>query len=408
MKSYEERTKDNAYIIAMFQVKQKQDYEFKVRYAEIRAREFYNQAMSKGYNVHVSVGGLDSITLFLFLRSIGLDVPGISVSGLEDISIQRIHKSLGIERLRSAKREDGTYWRKKDILQEFGFPVLSKEIAAKIEILQNPSPKNATVRHAIITGETGEYGGNRTGTRMQLSKKWLEKFGGYENENEGVNYSIPEILVSSKCCYYLKEKPCDDWATLHHSVPYLGLMASEGGRRERSLMLNGCNYWGKSTTRSAPFAIFNRQDILRLALDMDAWYQEHWKDFGTQRLDTVIPEIYGTIEKNEHGELHTTKAQRTGCSMCGFGIQLEKRPHRFDMLYERNPKEWDFWMNRCVKDSDGNFYGWGKVLDYIGVNWTQESLADDLEKQEKRKKTKSKNCIQMTLNDVLHRGGSNE
>ena len=102
-----------------------------------------------------------------------------------------------------------------------------------------------------------------------MSKKWLEKFGGYENETEGVSYGVPDFKVSAKCCYYLKEKPCDDWAKQHNSVPYLGLMASEGGRRAKSLKINGCNYFGKSTIRSAPFAIFNRQDILQLALELD-------------------------------------------------------------------------------------------------------------------------------------------
>lgn len=71
------------------------------------------------------------------------------------------------------------------------------------------------------------------------------------------------------------------------------------------------------------------------------------------------------------GKLYTTKAQRTGCSMCGFGIHMEKRPHRFDLLYERNLKEWDYWMNHVCKDENGNEYGWGKVLDYIGVEWRQ-------------------------------------
>ena len=33
------------------------------------------------------------------------------------------------------------YWSKQEILQEFGFPVLSKEIAAKIETLANPTEK---------------------------------------------------------------------------------------------------------------------------------------------------------------------------------------------------------------------------------------------------------------------------
>ena len=100
-------------------------------------------------------------------------------------------------------------------------------------LLQNPSEKNKTVRHAIITGETGEYGGWQKNSRMRMSQKWLEKFGGYENENEGTNYQKPDFKVSSKCCYYLKEKNCDDWGKAHNSVPFLGLMASEGGAKSK-------------------------------------------------------------------------------------------------------------------------------------------------------------------------------
>ncbi len=330
--------------ISDFNIKQKMDYEFKKSYAYIRAWEFYNECIARKLSCHVSVGGLDSITLFLFLKDIGIHVPGISVSYLEDRSIQDVHKQLGIERLRSAKKPDGTCWSKVDIIKKFGFPVLSKEIASKIELLQNPTEKNKTVRHAIITGETGEYGGYRKNTRMKLSQCWLEKFGGYENNNEGVNYGIPNFKVSAKCCYYLKEKPCDNWAKEHNSVPYLGLMASEGGRRAKSLKINGCNYFGKTTIRSAPFAIFNRQDLLQLALD----------------LNVPVPAIYGKIERTADGTLFTTKAQRTGCSMCGFGITMEKRPHRFDLLRDRNEKEWKFWMYDI---------GWGNVLDYIGIEW---------------------------------------
>lgn len=345
--------------IANFMVKEKQPYEFKVRYAEIRAREFVRECDRRGLNYHVSVGGLDSITLFLFLKKIGIDAPGISVSILEDASIQKIHKQLGIERLKSSVRyvdENGREhrWTKPEILQEFGFPVLSKEVAAKIETLANPTEKNKTVRHAIITGETGAYGGYQKNSRMKMSQKWLDKFGGYANEYEGTDYQIPDFKVSAKCCYYLKEKPCDDWAKEHNSVPFLGLMASEGGRRAKSLRLNGCNYFGKSTIRSAPFAIFSRQDLLQLALD----------------LEVPVPEIYGTIERKEDGTLYTTKAQRTGCSMCGFGIHLEKRPHRFDQLKERNPKEWEYWMfKRCTDPDTGEKYGWARVLDYIGVEY---------------------------------------
>jgi 3'-phosphoadenosine 5'-phosphosulfate sulfotransferase (PAPS reductase)/FAD synthetase len=343
--------------IANFMVKQKQPYEFKKRYAEMTALKFVEECYKRDLNFHVSVGGLDSITLFLFLKSIGINAPGVSVSYLEDKSIQEVHKQLGLIRITSAKKADGTAWNKSQILQEFGFPVLSKEVASKIEHLQSPTEKNATVRHAIITGETGAYGGWQKNSKMKLAQKWLNLFAGYENENENVNYQIAPFKVSSKCCYYLKEKSSADWSKEHNSVPFLGLMASEGGRREKSLMINGCNYFGKSTIRSAPFAIFNRQDILQLALE----------------LNVPIPAIYGTIEKDEKGMLYTTRAQRTGCSMCGFGIQLErKRPHRFDRLREDNPKEWHYWMYECCTDENGEKYGWGRVLDYIGIGWEDD------------------------------------
>ena len=368
--------------IKEFMAKEKQPYSFKKRYAAIRAREFAEECERRGLNYHVSVGGLDSIVLFLFLNSIGIYAPGISVSYLEDRSIQRVHTALGIEKLQSAVREvrpDGTKirWAKPQIIQEFGFPVLSKEVAAKIELLQTPTEDNKTVRHAIITGETGEYGGYQTDSRMKLSQRWLELFGGYENETEHVNYRTPDFMVSSKCCYYLKEKPCDDWAKEHNSVPYLGLMACEGGRRARSLRVNGCNYFGKTVIRSAPFAIFSRQDLLTLALEMEVWYLlNSWK-FPGPKVDSIVPAIYGEIVEDPDGTLRTTLAQRTGCSMCGFGIHMEKRPHRFDQLRDRNQKEWEYWMYRCVIDHEsGEVYGWGKVLDYIGVGWENQPDTD--------------------------------
>ena len=77
--------------IADFLAKQKQDYRFKVKYAAIRATEFVSECDARGLNYHVSVGGLDSITLFLFLQSIGIHAPGISVSYLEDVRTGSTH-----------------------------------------------------------------------------------------------------------------------------------------------------------------------------------------------------------------------------------------------------------------------------------------------------------------------------
>ena len=336
--------------------KQQVPYSVKVHMAKDRVRDFYKEALRRGLNCHVSVGGLDSIVLGHLIRSMGYteeQIPFVSASSLEDISIQRVHKEMNCITVQPLKP-------KVKILQEEGFPVLSKRIANKINTIANPTEKNKTVRHAIITGECGEMGHYATDSKMRLPMTYLKLFGGLDEEGKALGYGAPtNFKVSHKCCYYLKEAPCDNWAKEHNSVPYLGLMASEGGQRADALEEHGCNYFGKTTARSCPFAFFYHSDMVHLAVD----------------LGVHIPEIYGEVkiseEVNEFGDhiYTTTGEQRTGCSMCGFGIQLEKHLHRFDRLFERNSKEWEFWMKACCVDDEGERYGWGRVLDYIGIPW---------------------------------------
>ena len=33
------------------------------------------------------------------------------------------------------------------------------------------------------------------------------------------------------------------------------------------------------------------------------------------------------------------------------------------------------WMNHVMQDDRGNWYGWGRVLDYIGVEWRDPEAA---------------------------------
>lgn len=335
--------------IKKFVAMQRLPYEVKVKRAEIRVKEFYEKMVyDEGKNVHVSVGGLDSLTLLFFLRSIGLDVPAIGVTSIEHESIRRIHRQVGVQEIKPFKS-------KHQVLQELGFPVISKAKARKIELLQTRDSEKQTFIHAIMTGDMGKQGKFQHSNKIKLPDKWLHLFAGnYQEHRPDLCCRCANFKVSADCCKYMKEAPCDAWAKEHNSYPYLGLMASEGGQREFALMKNGCNYYGKDTIRSAPFAPFMRQDILQLALD----------------LKVPIPEAYGTIGRKTDGTLYTTRAQRTGCDICGFGIHLEKRPHRFDRLREDNEKAWEFWMYRCCIDPDtGERYGWGRVLDYIGVEW---------------------------------------
>lgn len=336
-------------------MKQNVPYSIKVAMAKDRIRSFMEECDRRGLNYHVSVGGLDSIVLGALIRSMGYGaetVPFVSASLLEDKSIQEVHKELGCIVVKPLKS-------KVKILQDEGFPVLSKRIANKIDTLAHPTEKNRTVRHAIITGECGEQGHYAINSKMQLPLTYLRLFGGLDAEGEALGYKKPDFKVSSRCCHYLKEAPCDIWAKEHNSVPFLGLMASEGGQRADALEENGCNYFGATTARSCPFAFFFHSDVVHLAVD----------------LGVHIPQIYGDVvisdTVNDFGdyEYSTSVEQRTGCSMCGFGIQLEKRPHRFDRLYGRNRKEWEFWMLKCCATEEGERYGWGKVLDYLGIAW---------------------------------------
>lgn len=323
-------------------------YELKVKRARLRIREWRETCWANDKDCAVSVGGLDSITLLALCRDeLGSDMKGMSVSVLEDISIQRVHKEMGVIRVRPMKS-------KPQVLQECGFPVLSKLLAAKIERLQTPGDTSPIVR-AYMTGDLGAWGHFGHNDKFKLPDTYVELFGGlYAEMRPDLDCKCANFKVSDKCCYWLKELPVQKYQEENNIWPYLGLMQSEGGRRQYSLRMHGCNYVGKSTARSCPFNYFNRQDLLQLALD----------------LKVHVPEIYGEIRKDEYGKLYTTKAQRTGCSMCGFGIQLESRPNRFDRLREHNPKEWEYWMYRCCTDPEtGEKYGWGRVLDWIGIKW---------------------------------------
>lgn len=308
-----------------FKVKMSMPYDFKVAYAETRINEFIKECGKRDLTPYVSVGGIDSITLLCFIRSLGYNIDAISVSSLEHKSVRAVHKQLNIIAVKPLKS-------KYHILKEIGYPVISKDVSQKIWTLQNPTEKNTTYRNAIITGITSR------GTKSNIVKlpdKWLDLFY-YNNECD--------IPISNKCCYYLKEKPCQIWAKEHNAVPFLGLQASESRRRFLNLSDHGCNYFSKNSTRSAPFAIFNKSDVIHLAYD----------------LNVPIPRIYGDIII-ENNEYKTTGNSRTGCDICGYGIQFEKtRPHRFDRLHDEDFKKWDFWINKMQ---------YGQLFDYIGFNY---------------------------------------
>lgn len=307
-----------------FRVKMNQSYEFKVAYAETRIHEFIKTC---GKDTFVSVGGLDSITLLCFIRSLGYDIPAVSVQSIECKGVREVQRSLGVIDVKPLKS-------KYHILRDIGYPVISKEMAHKIETLQHPSEKNAAYRHAILTGETTSRASRPFSTVTKMPDKYLK-----------MDFSACPVMVSDKCCLYMKEKPVQKWAKDNDCFPFLGLHADESRRRLLSLAKNGCNMYGNKA-RSCPFAIFSKSDILCLSVD----------------LNVPVPAEYGEIVCND--DIYTTtKEARTGCDICGFGIQFEKyRPHRFDRLFIEDRKKWEFYINTMQ---------YGELFDYIGFEYRQ-------------------------------------
>ena len=96
MKTVQEIMAENGSLanIERFQTMQKWDYKRKVEHAQEMAEAFYYWAKEHDKGVHLSVGGLDSITLHYFLESIGLPVTCVSCSSLEGKGVQI--RALGI------------------------------------------------------------------------------------------------------------------------------------------------------------------------------------------------------------------------------------------------------------------------------------------------------------------------
>lgn len=114
--------------IKKFVAMQRLPYEVKIRRAEQRVHEFYHEIVDvQSHNVHISVGGLDSLTLLYFIRNLGYtenQIPAIGATVLEHKSIRRIHKQADVIPIYPSIP-------KHKILQDFGFPVISKAKAKK-------------------------------------------------------------------------------------------------------------------------------------------------------------------------------------------------------------------------------------------------------------------------------------
>lgn len=292
--------------------------ERKIQVTQTRILEWYSKHNGK---VFISFsGGKDSTTLLDLARRVCADIPAVFAdTGLEYPEVREFVKTVpNVEWLRPKH----PFF---EIIERYGYPVISKEIACVIE-------------------------GARRGQAYCLNRingELLDKQGKLSIYNcEKYKYLLDApFKISDKCCYHMKKAPIYHYERQTGRKAIIGTMTCESMLRMQKWLAHGCNAFEAQHPISKPMSFWTEQDIL-----------QYLKLTGI----SYAP-IYGEIVEvqTKNGiKLETTGVQRTGCMFCMFGVHLEGSPNRFQRMQFSHPKQYDYCINKL---------GCGRVLDYIGV-----------------------------------------
>lgn len=131
----------------------------------------------------------------------------------------------------------------KQVIMEYGYPVVSKEIANSIF----EARKNKKGTHMKKFDSESAYC-KKYGARYDLSKwKFL--------------LDVP-IKISSKCCDIMKKDPAKKYEKETGKKPIIGTMVSESNLRRTEWLSHGCNIFEGRRPSSKPLSFWNLQDIL--------------------------------------------------------------------------------------------------------------------------------------------------
>lgn len=295
----------------------------KIVFTQTRIREWYSHWQG---DVYVSYsGGKDSTVLLDIVKQLYPDVPAVFCdTGLEYPEVRK----LAIRNADVVLKPEMTF---KSVLENYGYPLPSKEQAYFIRQARHSTPRTKALR----LGD-GRY---------SVSRKWRFLL------------DAP-FEISEKCCDVMKKKPFRRFEKESELKRMTAMMACESSLRERQYMQRGCNAFADKNPASMPMAVWTEQDVLRYIVDNCIEYAS----------------CYGEIIEDANGDLHCSKENRTGCMFCMFGIQYDKEPNRFQRMQRDYPKQYDYCINKL---------GIGSVLDFVGVPYVyQPTLFESLNSHE--------------------------
>ena len=265
------------------------------------------------------------------------------------------------------------------ILREYGYPVISKEVSRYVY----------GVRHAR-TEEARQHYLNRF--------DGLDDEGNYSKRRQG--YKKFKFLLdapfemSDYCCNYLKESACREYEKQTGNKAIVGTMACESGQRLNGWLQTGCNAFDSDVPMCKPLSIWTEKDILEYLklneermmknLEEEASHRGMSSEEFHCKFKHPWAEAYGEIVEVDQieGQMNlfdlfqttgceykTTGCDRTGCLYCMYGAHC-RGDERFVRLKETLPEMYDFVMRGGEFNENGmwvpkNGLGFKFVIDWI-------------------------------------------
>ena len=297
--------------------------EIKIAKTQLRILEWVREYGLTGVYVSFS-GGKDSTVLLHIVREMFPEIEAVFVdTGLEYPEIREFVKTF--DNVTILKPEMNF----RQVIQKYGYPMLSKEIARKI-------------------------------SAYKLGEKWAEKYveGTAKMPDGTKSYYCCEkykpvancdFMITNQCCDVMKKKPFHKFAG-NDKFPITAQMASESKQRKANWIKSGCNAFSRKEPKSNPMSFWTEQDVLHYI------YQNHLQIASPYGKITCAEEKQLSFYDNpdfQKCKLCTTGLDRTGCVFCGFGAHLERGESRFQRLKRTHPKLYDYCIYGGSYDSDG-------------------------------------------------------
>lgn len=241
-----------------------------------------------------------------------------------------------------------------EVTKEVGIPMLSKETAAAIVKVRRSMKANGVSfsqiqNHLEATAENRDYlwslGLNKSTTLALLG--WSCKANRFGNRKTIAKRYFPLLMedapeISSECCNKLKKEPIH--RIKFNGVVMTGEMAEESQLRKQRYLDTGCNgaILANGTGTSKPLGAMTNQGLL----------------FGIKHFGVPIAADYGEILE-ENDCLKCSDAQRTGCSLCGFGIMFDWE--RFVRLQQIEPAKIKY---AFTPKAEGGL-GYSEICEYL-------------------------------------------